>query len=72
VVGERIELAAVSIEVLEITTDARPLRVAFRFPTALEDPSLRWVEWDGHGLAPAAPPAIGVRERVEGRVLWPF
>lgn len=48
-----------SAAVVEITPDGRPKRVRFRFDHALDDPSLRWVRWDGLGFVPVRPPAIG-------------
>lgn len=65
--GHPVALPDVDITVREVTADGRPRRVAFRFRTPLEDPTLRWlivapVE-GGPPLAvatrPFDPPAIG-------------
>jgi hypothetical protein len=49
--GERIERPDFSAQIRSLTADGRPLEVAFRFHSALEDPGLRWLCWkDGHIL----------------------
>ena len=57
--GDRIELAGMTVEIREITSKGRPLAAAFIFPVALEDPSLRWMQYDTDGFVPFTPPAIG-------------
>ncbi len=61
--GERILTEVMEAEVLEVTDDARPAVVRFRFNTPLEHPSLRWFYMTAEGLSPFSLPAIG--ERVE-------
>ena len=57
--GERIPLGDVTAEIVSVTSDGRPERVAFRFATPLEDPSLRWLRWlDGIYVA-FEPPGEG-------------
>lgn len=70
--GDRVRVGEVRVEVLEVTEDAHPLRVAFRFPTPLEDRSLRFVTWDGAGLAPFDLPAAGGHRAIAGQALSPF
>jgi hypothetical protein len=59
--GERIGLHAYDVQVLRVTADHRPLRMRMRFDAPLEDPSLKFVYWDGHDFAVFAFPAIGRR-----------
>ncbi|HEY5923037.1 MAG TPA: hypothetical protein VIV11_15260 [Kofleriaceae bacterium] len=61
-VGERIKLTVMTIEIASITDDGRPHSVLARFPVPLEDASLTWMRWQGHGYVPYAPPAIGNRD----------
>ncbi len=62
-VGDRVELPGVSVHVLSVTEDGAPSRVQFAFDRPLEDPSLRFVIWQGRGYAPFPLPKVG--ERVE-------
>ena len=57
--GDRVELARMTVEILETTANGRPLEAAFIFPVPLEDPSLRWVQYASDGFKPFAPPPIG-------------
>jgi hypothetical protein len=48
-VGEHLDTTLFTAEVRRITSDGRPLTVAFRFHRPLEDPTHRWVWWrNGH------------------------
>jgi hypothetical protein len=58
-VGQRIELTGAIVEVTVVTDDGRPAEAAFRFATALEDPSLRWLRWKNGVYAPFVLPAVG-------------
>jgi len=58
-VGQRIELMGAIVEITAITEDGRPAEAAFRFATALEDPSLRWLQWENGVYAPFVLPAVG-------------
>jgi hypothetical protein len=62
-VGDRIELPEVVVEVLELTTDGRPAKIACRFARALEDPSFFWVYWSDGRYQPWKP--LGERESVD-------
>jgi hypothetical protein len=53
----RVPTPTVSAEV-EASREGIPTRVAFRFTVPLEDPSLRWLVWDGDTLVPFQPPAL--------------
>jgi hypothetical protein len=52
--GEEIKLMGITVTVVEITKDGRPLYVHFRFDTPLDDPRLHYIVWDGrdYGLFP--------------------
>jgi hypothetical protein len=59
-VGEHVTLTGLDIEVLSLTSDGRPAAARMRFATPLEDPSLYWAAWGGHGhYVPFTPPAVG-------------
>ncbi|MFI5298198.1 MAG: hypothetical protein ACHREM_08885 [Polyangiales bacterium] len=49
------------------TSEGVPTEVAFRIASSLDDPSLRWVQWNGESLVPFALPAPGVRVVVPAR-----
>ena len=59
VLGERVELTGMTVEVTELTDDGRPAEASFRFAVPLEDPSLRWLQWINGAFVPFTPPAIG-------------
>ncbi len=44
--GDRISLPRMQVEVLEVDGRGFPVEVAFEFDVPLENPSLKWVEWD--------------------------
>jgi hypothetical protein len=49
--GEVIALNGITVTVVEITIDGRPLVVRFRFDASLADPRFRYVAWDGRDYA---------------------
>jgi hypothetical protein len=57
--GQQMQLQGASIEVSELTPDARPLEIVVRFDRPLRDPSLVWVQWRARGYAPFSLPEIG-------------
>jgi len=58
--GDRVPVHGMTVEIMEMTPDnARPLRVAFRFDRALEDPAHVWVTWRRGGYVPFTPPPVG-------------
>ena len=61
-VGDRVELTGLVIEIEALTPDGRPQSVLARFATALEDASLTWLRWEGHGYVAYEPPPVGGRE----------
>jgi len=62
--GETVELSSATIEITELTADNRPAAATFRFHTALEDQSLRWLELTPDGYRPFVPPAVGETVKV--------
>jgi len=44
--GDKIRLAAMTVEVLSVTDEFRPKTVAFRFSSAIDDPSKAFLHWD--------------------------
>ena len=57
--GDVVQLAGCRVEIQELTQDGRPATVAFRFDRILEDPDLRWLQWQRGEWAPLAPPPTG-------------
>jgi hypothetical protein len=58
--GQVVALPGLSATVAALSPpDGQPSDVVFRFSVPLEDPSLRWLQWQGKGYAPFVPPAIG-------------
>jgi hypothetical protein len=44
--GEKIELSDMSVEVISIDTNGQPTTVRFDFDVSLDDPALRWQQWN--------------------------
>lgn len=59
VVGEKVKLTGMSVEVKKLTEEGWPLEVAYRFNVPLEDPSLVWLDFQDDAYVPFAPPAVG-------------
>jgi hypothetical protein len=57
--GDTVELERMRVEVLAADEAGQPTELLFRFPVPLEDPSLRWITWEGRGYVPFTPPAVG-------------
>ncbi len=57
--GDRVELAGMSVEVLAVTDDGRPAEAMFRFDRSLEDNSLHWIAWGPRGYESFVPPVYG-------------
>ena len=66
--GQQIELTGMSVEVVSVTSDGRPLEAQIRFALSLEDSSMRWMQWDWEkgGYAPFVPPAVGKTVWISG------
>ena len=60
--GQEVQVARMTAKVLSLTEDGRPAKVAFRFETALEDGSLRWLRFHKGNFVPWKPPAAGEEE----------
>ena len=59
-VGEKVHLTGMVVEITEVTEDGFPTEAVFQFSVPLEDPSLRWTQWNSkEGLVPFRPPGIG-------------
>jgi hypothetical protein len=57
-VGDRVELTGMAVEIRKLTGDGRPAEAAFTFAVALEDPSLRWLQYKDGSFVPFIPPAV--------------
>ena len=62
--GQLGEVAGMAAEVMEITESGEPREVLFRFDVPLEDPSLRWVQWEDGIFVPFEPPVVGETVRI--------
>jgi hypothetical protein len=57
--GERVAAGTMTVEVVEVSHDGRPLVARMRFDRALEDASFAWSSWEANGPAPFELPAVG-------------
>lgn len=59
--GQSFELPGVTIQISELTEDNRPAEATFKFDCALEDQSLRWLQWNKNEwrYETFIPPVIG-------------
>jgi hypothetical protein len=44
--GEKVELSDMSAQVISVDADDQPTKVRFDFRVSLDDPSLRWLQWN--------------------------
>jgi hypothetical protein len=58
-VGQRVELSDMTVEVLSLTEDQRPLRVRFTFSKSLDDSSFLFLEWHDQDFVRFKLPVIG-------------
>ena len=58
-VGDRVDLAGMSVEITELTNDGRPAEAVFRFDLPLEDPALCWIRFGENGFERFTPPEVG-------------
>ena len=70
-VGERVELSGLSVEVLSVTADGRPLRARFRFAESLDAPRYQLYHWVDNHFRPYTPPPVGGRETLPKAILTP-
>ncbi len=56
---QRVDLTGLSVTILTLTPDSRPLDVAFRFSVPLESGSLRWLNWEKDGYTQFNLPGVG-------------
>jgi len=61
--GQHFELPGLSITVEALDPQGDPAEVLYEFPVPLEDPSLRWMSWQGGAYVPWTPLAVGHTER---------
>ncbi|MFC1604268.1 hypothetical protein ACFL5F_04495 [Planctomycetota bacterium] len=69
--GEKVELTDMSAEVIRVNADGQPTTVRFDFDVSLDDPSLRWLQWNwkksGFGSYSAFEvPPIGQQSSTQG------
>jgi hypothetical protein len=58
-IGQRFERPDFTAEIRALTSDGRPLEIAYLFNVALENPRLRWLYWENRRLIEFPIPAIG-------------
>lgn len=67
-IGDRLELSRMSIEITNVDDQGRPTEVLFTFAVSLDDPSLRWLQWDWekNSFNPFNVPPIGKKCEIAG------
>lgn len=58
-VGRMVKRSDCTIRVLEATEEGEPVTISVEFDVPLDDPSLRWVAWEGGGYLPFELPGLG-------------
>ncbi|MBP1691973.1 MAG: hypothetical protein H6Q32_1325 [Bacteroidetes bacterium] len=66
VLGERIALTHMEVEILDVGNDNTPAAAAYRFSVPLEDPSLCWLRWKDGAWVTFVPPPIGESVTLSG------
>lgn len=59
VAGDTVKLSNMTAEVLAVSADGVPQKVAYRFDRPLEDAQLVWATWAERGFVPFVPPVVG-------------
>jgi hypothetical protein len=72
VVGTKVKLTDVTIEVTAITSDGRPAEAVFHFDEPLESTTYRWTKQVAGRLVPFELPAIGGSVHLEAQPLLPL
>lgn len=61
--GHVFDIPGVAVGVLGVDEQGRPAVLRCRFELPLEDPSLRWLAWDGSTFIAYRPPAVGAENQ---------
>jgi hypothetical protein len=69
--GERVALEGLSIEVLEVTPDGRPLRVRFEFADSLDSARYYFYHWVDNGFRALELPQIGTSRVLPLAIITP-
>ncbi len=69
-VGDRVELTGMTVEIRKMTSFGNVAEAAFIFSVALEDPSLRWLQYKDNAFVPFTPPEIGQKVILPGGKLF--
>jgi hypothetical protein len=69
--GEVVTLTGLRVEVVAATAEGSPTDVTFTFDRALDDPSMRWLVWEGDGYAAFAVPEVGAEVDLAGARIAP-
>jgi hypothetical protein len=69
--GQVVRLEGLSIEVLDVTRDGRPLRARFEFAESLDSPRYRFYHWADNRLRPFVMPQVGARRVLPPAILVP-
>jgi hypothetical protein len=69
--GQKVSLKGLAIEVLEVTSDGRPLRARFDFAESLDSSSYRFYHWADNHFRPFVVPEIGGRRALPPAVFIP-
>jgi hypothetical protein len=63
--GYQTTVSGMQSTVVASMPDGRPAATRFHFTAPLDDPSLVWLLWNGHGFEPCPPPVTGQTRRIE-------
>jgi hypothetical protein len=69
--GDRVTLEGLSIEVLEVTPDGRPLRVRFEFADSLDSARYRFYHWVDNHFRALDLPQIGASRALPLAIITP-
>jgi hypothetical protein len=67
-VGDKTVLPRLTIEVIAVDEDGQPSQVSFNFDASLDDPRLRWLQWNWQewSYEPFDVPPVGQRHEIAG------
>jgi hypothetical protein len=57
--GQRFELTGMTVQIARTDAEGNPVEFVHTFSVPLENPSLRWLQWEQDGYVPFVPPSIG-------------
>jgi hypothetical protein len=68
-IGQQVELSGMTVTVMSLTEEGRPLKVSFQFSESLAHPSLNFLEWGVDSYVSFSMPEIGATRFLTGKQL---